>query len=182
MQTNDQSSRPNIENSSLNSTWIPRNKFRKRQLKLRKQKINVIFNYSKVTLTKPMENVLNRGLNFCILPLKLDITQVLVDFRRFKRTMIWREFWHGREQQEDLKPNIFNPKKYNFPKKYQSPKELKVFLSSVKSELMDPKNRNKSSPNLPPEELLALKELTPVQCQVMLCEDGCHLLAHQVTM
>ena len=51
-----------------------------------------------------MEKVLNRGLNFCILPLNLDITQVLVDFHRFERSMIWYEFWYGREKQNKPTP------------------------------------------------------------------------------
>ena len=57
-----------------------------------------------------MEKVLNRGLTFLILTLKLDITQILTDFRRFERTMVWVEFWHGREQNEIYKPPIFKQK------------------------------------------------------------------------
>ena len=30
-----------------------------------------------------MNKLINRGLNFTILPFKLDITEVLVDFKRF---------------------------------------------------------------------------------------------------
>ena len=44
-----------------------------------------------------MENLLNKGFNFAILPLKLDLTQVLVDFKRFERSMIWHEFFHGKD-------------------------------------------------------------------------------------
>lgn len=40
-----------------------------------------------------MIKVLNRGLKFAITPLKLDITQILTDFRRFERTMVWKAFW-----------------------------------------------------------------------------------------
>ena len=59
-----------------------------------------------------MQKVLNRGLNFAILPLKLDLTQVLVDFKRFERTMIWQEFWFGKTQEsEEYKPPIFKEKK-----------------------------------------------------------------------
>ena len=61
-----------------------------------KQHINIVFNYSKVELSAPMISVLNRGLNFCILPIKIDITELLVDWKRFERSMIWREFWHDR--------------------------------------------------------------------------------------
>ena len=59
-------------------------------------------------LTQPMESVLNRGLNVCIMPLKLDLTQVLVDFKIFERTMIWREFWYDRADSEyDNSSRIF---------------------------------------------------------------------------
>ena len=47
-----------------------------------------------------MHKVLNRGLKFAILPLKLDITQVLAEFRRHERTMVWQEFWFGKDQEE----------------------------------------------------------------------------------
>ena len=60
-----------------------------------------------------MEKLLNRGLNFSILPLKLDITQTLVEFKRFERTMIWKEFWYGRNTEETYKPPIFKAKKTN---------------------------------------------------------------------
>ena len=85
-----------------------------------------------------METLLNRGLNFSILPRKLDITQVLVDYRRFERAAIWKEFWYGKEENEPQKENIFRVKKNNIPKGYISPDGLKTFLNSVKSELLDP--------------------------------------------
>ena len=44
------------------------------------QNTNIIFNYSTLVLTEPMNKLLNRALNFAVLPLKFDITQVLVDF------------------------------------------------------------------------------------------------------
>ena len=43
-----------------------------------------------------MVNILNCGLKFTILPLKLDITQTLVDFRRYEISAIWHEFWFER--------------------------------------------------------------------------------------
>ena len=38
----------------------------------KKQQISVVFNYSDIELTKDMEDLLNRGLNFSILSKKLD--------------------------------------------------------------------------------------------------------------
>ena len=59
-------------------------------------KPTIIYNYSSIELNEQMNKLLNRGLNFAILPLKLDITQVLVDFKRFERSTIWHEFWYRR--------------------------------------------------------------------------------------
>ena len=110
-----------------------------------------------------MENLLNRGLKFAVLPLKLDLTQVLVDFRHFERSAIWKEFWHNREENKQRKQPIFKKQKFNFPKNYSVPEGLKTFLGSVKSELLDPRNRNACKSNLPPEEIQALKELIKLQ-------------------
>ena len=40
---------------------------------------------------------------------------------------------------------------------------MKVFLNGVKSEIEDPKNRNKTRPNLPPDELKGLQDLIKLQ-------------------
>ena len=63
-----------------------------------------------------MKNLLNRALNFAVLPLKLDITEVLVDFNRFSRAVIWQEYWYGREKDPNFPKNIFKSKKNNLPK------------------------------------------------------------------
>ena len=57
----------------------------------------------------------------------------------------------------------FPPKKTNMPKNYVPPEDLKMFLNSVKSELTDPRNRNKEECNLPVDEVNALKELIQLQ-------------------
>ena len=46
--------------------------YRRQQKKLKKQKISVVFNYSGIKLSKGAEAVLNRGLNFSILPLSIS--------------------------------------------------------------------------------------------------------------
>ena len=110
-----------------------------------------------------MKSLLNRALNFSVLPLKLDITQVLVDFNRFERSAKWQEFWYGKEEEKDVSKPIFKTRKTNLPKNHETPTGLKTMLSSIRSELMDPQNRNKESCNLPQEEVLALKELIRLQ-------------------
>ena len=57
-----------------------------------------------------MEHLLNRGLNFSILPNKMDLSQVLTDFKKFERTVIWHEFWHGKDNENETVEQIFkNP-------------------------------------------------------------------------
>ena len=76
-----------------------------------------------------MKNLLNRGFNFSILPLKLDLTQVLVDFKRFERSVIWHEFFHGSESDKNYKERIFKSNKSNLPKNYKIPDGLKTYLA-----------------------------------------------------
>ena len=65
---------------------------------------------------------------------------------------------------EDVrKEPIFPTHKTNMPKNYAVPEGLKVFLNSVKSELTDPRNRNKEECNLPVDEINALKQLIQLQ-------------------
>lgn len=112
-----------------------------------------------------MEKVLNRGLKFCITPLKLDITQVLVDFKKFERKMVWHEFWHDSEQDEDRKVKIFKTQKTNMPRDHKTPKGLKDCMAAIKSELMDPKNRHSVKSNITKEETDALKKLVQLQIE-----------------
>ena len=89
-----------------------------------KQPVDVTFNHSGVKLTPAIAKVLNQGLNFSILPLKMDLTQLLVDFKRFERTMIWWEFWYGRQDENKSTKPIFKTKKLNLPRNYNNPNGL----------------------------------------------------------
>ena len=139
-----------------------KNQLRKHNNKTKKQIVNVTFNYSKVNITQPMQNILNKGLKFAILPDKIDITQMLVDLKYFERIMYWQEYFHGTEQ-ENREEQIFKERKTNLPKNHRAPEALRNYLGAVKSELMDPLNRNKVNSNIPPEERKALKELIQLQ-------------------
>ena len=123
-----------------------------------------------------MESLLNKGLNFAVLPHKLNITQVLVDWKRFERTMIWREWWFGQEAVGDTKEQIFKTKKSNLPKNYKMPNGLNTYVNAVKSEIIDPKNRNKVDDNLTIKEQQALKDLVNLQKEkrivVKQCDKG----------
>ena len=165
--------------SSIKDIWISKTKFRKQQSIKRKENISMIFNYSKVKFTCDMEKVLNRGLNFAFLPKSLDLTQILSDYKRFERNMIWQEYWMDKHS-EGEKANIFNLKKTNLPKNYKVPHGLKVFLNSVMSEILDPLNRNKAKPNVPLEEFRALKDLATLEDQRLIvikqCDKGAGLI------
>ena len=67
-----------------------------------------------------MKSLLNLGLNFSVLPNKLDLTQVLVDFRRFERSALWKEFWYNHENNTEYQPPIFKANKYNIPKNHKN--------------------------------------------------------------
>ena len=120
-----------------------------------------------------MESLLNLGLNYSVLPNKLDLTQVLVDFRRFERSALWQEFWHNHENKSEYKPSIFKAKKYNIPKNHKTPTGLKTFLNSVKSEILDPRNRTCAECNLTPGQINALKELIKLQRERQITIKAC---------
>ena len=85
-----------------------------------------------------MEALLNRRLNF-------------VTTRNLKEQEYWSNYSQG-----DYNPPIFKKKKTNLPTKHPNPQGLNMFLNAVKSEISDSKGLNKTRPNLPPEEQIAL--------------------------
>ena len=129
----------------------------------KKQQISVVFNYSDIELTKDMEDLLNRGLNFSILSKKLDNTQLQADYKRFERSVIWQEYFFNYEEDVDFEQQIFKSQKTNLPKNYKSPDGLKIFLNSIKSEILDFRNRNDVQCNLPKREIDAMNEFVRLQ-------------------
>ena len=63
--------------------FVKRKTWKKKQDKLKKVHINVsaIYNYSTISLTLDMVKVLNRGLNFFVAPLKLNLNYVAIRLR-----------------------------------------------------------------------------------------------------
>ena len=106
-----------------------------------------------------MVKLFNCGLNFIVLPYKLDITQTLVEFDRFERSIKWNEYWFGQENLEEKEKPLYKTQKNNLPKNYTVPQGLKTFLSAIKSEIIVSKKRNSVPCNIPPDEIVALKEL-----------------------
>ena len=50
---------------------------------------SIVFNYSTMVINEPMQRPINIGLNFSILPPKLDITQPLAEFKVYERSIRW---------------------------------------------------------------------------------------------
>jgi hypothetical protein len=86
---------------------------------------------------------------------------MLVDYRRFERKMRWKEFFHDKEDDNNLYiPPIFPQEKSNLPPKGGSP--LNNFLVGVKSELTGT-HFNKFKPNISKSENEALKSIIKLQ-------------------
>ena len=103
-----------------------------------------------------MEKVLNRGLKHFILPLKLEVTQVLKDFRRFERTMTVKEYLYGKEKDVTYVKPLLKQKKHNFPRNNKAPRGLLNYLAAVKSEMMGPKKKQVVKSNITEGEKEAL--------------------------
>ena len=114
----------NANNKTANSENISTNNFTDKETSAtpeqvhktpKENKLNVLINSSSLVLSEAMTNLINRGLNFSILPKKIDSTQVQVDFQRLKKSVIWTEFWHWRDQKKEIVMPIFKTYKSNLP-------------------------------------------------------------------
>ena len=96
--------------------FIKRKIWVKKQNKLKATPINAVYNYSKITLTEPIKKLLNRGLNFCVAPLKLKLAQTITKFNKFERSFLWKEWWAGRQDEnfDPKKPKLFKKKTQHF--------------------------------------------------------------------
>ena len=141
--------------------FIKRNRFRRKAMKKKRQKITLIHNYSSLELTKPMISLLERGLNFAVTPKTYNLSEVLVDFSKFERKIKWREYWHDKGDTNDTyEPPIFRKEKTNMPK--NTSKEVEGFVSGIRSEIIGtPPNQVFS--NITPDEKNALTTLINLQ-------------------
>ena len=94
--------------------------------------------------------------------------------------MIWKEFWFDKEIDDNYKPPMFKSKKNNLPKNLKTPNVLKIYLGSIKSETMDPQNRNKVKSNISESEMEALKDLVRLQREqhivIKQCDKGAGIM------
>ena len=73
---------------NISFRFIKRKVWKKIQNKLKAEPISAVYNYSAITLTEGMIKLLNRGLNFCVTPVKLNITQLLTEIGKFERKVV----------------------------------------------------------------------------------------------
>ena len=143
--------------------FIKRTQFRRKVEKKRKERITLLHNYSSVELTKPMKSLLERGLNFAVTPSSFNLSEILLDFRKFERKVKWKEFWYIHGDGETLKdyvPPIFKSEKTNLPR--NTSKEVDSFISGVRGEIIGTP-ANKIHSNITPLEREALRTLIQLQ-------------------
>ena len=105
-----------------------------------KKKVNLIYKFSSITLTKAMESLLNKGLKFCPTTTGVNLTQVLADIYQMERKMAWKHFYFDPNDDDDQNntenipkykfPFPSNKKRTNLPREY--PEEIKTFVNSMK--------------------------------------------------
>ena len=137
----------------------------------KKTPVSIIFNYSSVELSDAAVRALNKGLNFCIKPTNVDMTEILADHLKFSRRMQWTEqFYNENEETEESNfiPSIFKQEKTNFPSKSNIARPLHTFLNTVESNLQNrtlwnKKHLNPKIRNLPDDEFEAIQNLVRLQ-------------------
>ena len=84
---------------------LPQGQKRQDKLKAIPITISAVYNYSKITLTPGMTSLLNKGLNFCVTPIKLNLAELIVDLDKFDRRTLWQ-----RDKGNRRKTGIFSKK------------------------------------------------------------------------
>ena len=73
-------------------------------------KINLVHNFSSISLSKEDKSLLNKGLNFCPQPKGINRIQFEADMMRLKRKMAWRDYF-GDNCKKEEKSNPFKKHK-----------------------------------------------------------------------
>ena len=149
-----------------NRKFTKRSKFRRKMNALQKKKPPMLVtNYSNITITKPMEDLLGKGLNFAVVPKHVNTTGIVAGFARMERTMRWREFFF---EDEDDEPKVdtfvkmpWHPVKTNLPSKPAS-SDLNTFIKGTLACVLG-SNLNTCHRNLTKDEIGAMNSLIELQ-------------------
>ena len=127
----------NSNTQSKNRRWIPKSQYRRLNKSILKQQINLVTNLSNIQLTNGQKSLLNKGLNFCPNPDKVNLTQISADCYHLERNMAWKYIFPPGSNNLDpdyVKSPFDNTKKVNMPSYY--PQEISTFAESVRSDLI----------------------------------------------
>ena len=137
--------------------FIKRSKYRCIQRKLSSKPLdNLVINYSKHLLTPDQNSLLNKHLSFVSVPDKVNLTELDYNYKRFSRSMRWRESFAHKKNEEPRPDDIFHEKKHNLPT-HPSSRPLNDFLYGVKSDLLTLSSK-KVYPNLTSSQKTALNQ------------------------
>ena len=152
--------------------FLKRTKFRKKQKKDLSGNFsnNLTTNFSSLPIEgTAKERVLNKGLNFCPAPEKVNKTEIKAGFEQMRRSILWAEVFaenvDSENEENSVQPvtDIIRVKKTNLPKSKPS-KGIKKFLATTEEAMMSVPLKPHHS-NLPEADLEALKELNLLQKQ-----------------
>ena len=78
--------------SRKNRKFVKRNRYKRLKKRIdRKMQLPLVTNFSDIAVTKDMESLLNKGLNYAIVPKNVNTTQIVAGFERMGRTMNWMD-------------------------------------------------------------------------------------------
>ena len=147
--------------------FVNRNKYRRRIKLLNKNLNTLVINYSDIELSKDMTSLLNRGLNFAVMPKSINTTDIHAGFQKLGRSMKWREHLY---KDDDIDSSVvmsnyskepWRKAKLNLPNS-APPADLNTFLNGSLNCVLG-SDLNKVQSNLPESEKRAMNELIQLQ-------------------
>ena len=146
--------------------FVKRNKYRRKKVKIDKSLRNsLVTNYSDIPLSRDMQSLLNRGLNYSVTPKTVNTTNVIAGFDKLRRTMAWTEEFYKTDP--DFVPDKtyvkkpWKPVSTNLPTNAAAP-ELNTFINGSLNCVLG-SDLNKIHVNLPEREQRAMKQLISLQ-------------------
>lgn len=160
---------PNVTNGSKKSRkFIRRTRYRRKIKQLNRRKNCLVINYSDIELSKDMISLLNRGLNFAIIPKKVNTTDVHAGFEKLSRSMKWKEAKYKEDDNNkhpsesmSYKKEPWRKSKTNLPLSAPSA-DLSTMLNGSLACVLG-SDLNKIQTNLPVNEKRALDKLVLLQ-------------------
>ena len=154
-----------LNDSRKRRKFVKRTKYRRKVRQLNKKVNCLVSNYSDLELNKDMVSLLNRGLNFAVVPKTVNTTDVHAGFEKLERDMKWTETLFKEDDLENdssvYKKKPWRPSKTNLPKTAPSA-DLSTFLSGSLTCVLG-SDLNKIHTNLPENEKRAMNEIVHLQ-------------------